>query len=163
MKRVWLLRHAKSSWDDPALADHDRPLAPRGIKASGRIGRWARGNHVAPGLVLCSSALRAQQTLELVAHAVELPDPVVERRLYLASAEELLRRLGKIDDAVGEALVVAHNPGLHDLVALLAPPGPDELPTGALAGVSLDIDRWRDVAPGSGRLDAFVRPRSLTG
>lgn len=163
MKDVWLLRHAKSSWDDPALADHDRPLAPRGLKASRRIGRWATANGVRPDLVLCSSATRAEATINLVREQIDVPEPVIEKRLYHASAVELLRRLAKVDDEFDSVLVVAHNPGLHDLLALLVPPGPAEFPTGALAGISLDLSRWKSIAPGCGRLDAFVVPRSLTG
>ena len=74
MKRLWLLRHAKSSWDDPGLADHDRPLAPRGRKAGKRMRRWAAEHDVRPDLVLCSTAVRAQATLELVAPALGAPD-----------------------------------------------------------------------------------------
>ncbi len=161
MKRLWLLRHAKSSWDYPGLADHDRPLAPRGRKAAKRIARWVEANDVRPELVLCSTAVRAQSTLELVSHGLGDPDEVVESGLYHASVDDILVRLTAVPDDVTGVLVIGHNPTLHALATVLAPPGPDAFPTGALAGFRLSIDDWQAVAPGCGLIEKFVVPRSL--
>ena len=163
VKRLWLLRHAKSSWDDPGLADHDRPLAPRGRKAAKRIRRWAAANEVRPDLVLCSTALRARATLELVSGAFGTPDVKLEGGVYHAWAEDLLERLRVVPSDVRELLVIGHNPGLENLVALLAPPGPGAFPTGALAELRLAVDEWRDVRAGCGELEQLVLPRSLPG
>ena len=161
MKRLWILRHAKSSWDDPGLSDHERPLAPRGKKAGRRIARWAEANDVRPDLVLCSSAARAQATLELVRPGLAHPEERVDRQLYHASVEDLLELVAAEDDALAGILLIGHNPTLHELAACLAPPGPDAFPTGALAGVRLEIDSWEELSPGCGLLETFVVPRSL--
>jgi phosphohistidine phosphatase len=162
VKRLWLLRHAKSSWDDAGLDDHDRPLAPRGRKAAKRIGRWAGDNGVRPQLALCSTAVRAHATLELALDGLGMPETHVEGGLYHASALALLDRLHDVPADIVEVLVVGHNPSLHDLVCTLAPPGPAAFPTGALAGLRLEIDEWRDLRRGCGTLAELVLPRSLT-
>ena len=161
MKRLWLLRHAKSSWDHPGLADHDRPLAPRGKKAGRRIARWAETNDVRPDLVICSTAVRAQATLDLVRPGLGHPAERVDRALYTASVDDVLERLAAEDDALAEILLIGHNPTLHELAALLAPPGPDAFPTGALAGLRLEIGSWRELSPACGLIEAFIVPRSL--
>ena len=163
VKRVWLLRHAKSSWDEPELADHDRPLAPRGRKAAKRMARWASDNGVRPELVLCSTALRARATLDLVLDGLGEPEVAIERRLYHAWADDLLERLRGVSAGVDGVLLVGHNPGLHELARLLSPPGPDGFPTGALAELRLAIDAWPAVQPGCAELAWLVVPRSLPG
>ena len=161
VKRVWLLRHAKSSWENPGLADHDRPLAPRGIEAAKRIARWVSDNGVRPELVLCSTALRARATLDLVGHSLDSPETEIDGCLYHASGTELLERLRQIRESVTEVLVIGHNPGIHELTGLLAPPGPDTVPTGALTELRLAIDTWPETRPGCARLERLVTPRSL--
>ncbi len=161
VKRVWLLRHAKSSWDEPGLADHDRPLAPRGRKAAKRIARWASANDVRPNLVLCSTARRARATLDLISGGLGSPVVKIEDGLYHASAGDLVERLRIVPDDFGDVLVIGHNPGLHDLACVLAPPGPDAFPTGALVELRLAIETWQDVKPGCALLEELVLPRSL--
>lgn len=162
MKRLWLLRHAKSRWDDPGLPDHDRPLAPRGRKAATRIAKWAAANDMRPQLVLCSTALRARATLDRVEKALDEPEVLHDGALYHASAAELMTRLRATPADVADLLVVGHNPGLHELARLLAPPGPASFPTGAIAALRLRIEDWQGVSPGCGELTAFVAPRSLS-
>ena len=161
MKTLWLLRHAKSSWDDPALPDHDRPLTPRGRKAGKRMRRWAADHRVRPGLVLCSTAERAQATLELVRPGLGSPEIELEEALYHASAEVLLDRLRAVESHLNGVLLIGHNPGLHDLAYLLAPPGPDALPTAALAWLRLEIETWHEARPGCALLQRLVLPRTL--
>lgn len=163
VKRVWLLRHAKSSWADPALADHDRPLAPRGRKAAKRIARWATDNGVRPELVLCSTALRARATLDLVLAGLARPEVEFEGGLYHASGGDLHERLRMLPGDVADVLLLGHNPGLHELACELAPPGPSAFPTGALAELRLAIDTWPELWPGCAQLGAFAVPRSLPG
>jgi phosphohistidine phosphatase len=163
VKRLWLLRHAKSSWDEPGLADHDRPLAPRGRKASKRIRTWAAEHDVRPGLVLCSTAVRARATLDLVAKGLGEPVIELEAGLYHAWESDLLARVCRVPGDVDELLLVGHNPGFENLVALLAPPGVEAFPTGALAELRLAIDDWSDAVPGCGELVQLVLPRELPG
>jgi phosphohistidine phosphatase len=168
VKRLHLLRHAKSSWDEPGLDDHDRPLAGRGRRAAEALAGWLEENGVRPELALCSTAVRARQTLELV--LAGLGDPVVsyEDGLYLATAGELLQRLRELPDGVGEALVVGHNPGLQDLALELAAPSlardriAAKLPTAALVALGADLVRWADLAPEGATVVAFVTPRELS-
>ncbi len=167
MKRLHLLRHAKSDWDDPSLDDHDRPLAPRGRKAATAMAGWIEANGVRPSVVLCSTAVRARQTLDRVLAA--LGDPVVshEDGLYHVTGEQLLARLRELPDGAGEVLVVGHNPGLQDLALELSAPGAErdrfaaKLPTGALVALGADVPGWADLGPGSATVVAFVTPREL--
>ena len=167
MRRLHLLRHAKSSWEDPSLRDHERPLAPRGRKAAKRIARWAQENDVRPELVASSSAVRARETLERVLPGLGKPEVRIEEELYAATAEALLERVRALPDEVEEAMLVGHNPGLGDLALLLAEPGDlreraaEKVPTGALATLEADVARWSDLEPGGARLVAFVQPREL--
>ena len=162
-----VLRHAKSSWDDPGLADVDRPLAPRGRKAAKRLARVLDEHGVRPQLVLCSPALRATQTLERVLPGLGSPDVVFDERLYHAWADELLTRLQEIPDDVSEALVVGHNPGLAELCLLLARPGGDRdrvagnLPTGAFVTLAADASSWAALEPGGTEIVRLLLPREL--
>jgi phosphohistidine phosphatase len=167
VKRVILLRHAKSAWDDPMLRDRDRPLAPRGRKAAKRMGRWARKHDVRPQLVVCSSAVRARETLRRMLGELGEPEVWVEVTLYAASADTLLERVRALPDEVDDVMLVGHNPGVMDLVLLLARPGAlrnraaENVPTGALAVLDLEAGRWSDVTPGAATLTRFVVPRQL--
>ena len=167
VKRLYLLRHAKSAWDDPTLRDRERPLAPRGRKAAKRMARWSRKYGVRPQLVVCSSAVRAQDTLRRVLPGLGEPAVWVEVTLYAADAETLLARVRALPGEIDSAMLVGHNPGLMDLLLLLAAPGKlrgraeENLPTGALAELELDVVRWADASPGAARLTEFVRPRDL--
>src|SRR6266576_2330919 len=121
MKRLFLLRHAKSSWDDAELADHDRPLAPRGRRAAKLIAEHLRRQSVPPALVLCSSAQRTRETLDRIAPALGEEVPVqIERELYAASEQRLLERLRAITGGVESMLLIGHNPGLEQLALSLA-------------------------------------------
>src|SRR3954452_22291229 len=122
-RRLYLLRHAKSSWEDPALADPDRPLAGRGWRVGKAIRRHLREQKVDPGLVLCSSAERAGQTLEGVEPAFGRGAVRVERELGGAGPTDLLTRLHEIAPSVRSVMVIGHNPGLADLPLLLASDG----------------------------------------
>ena len=167
MRRLYLLRHAKSSWEDPALHDRDRPLAPRGRRATARIARWARQRDVRPQLVVSSSAVRAQETLQGVLPGLGEPEVWSEDTLYAASAETLFERVRALPDVAEDAMLVGHNPGLGDLLLLLAEPGElreraeAKVPTGALATLEADVERWTELEPGGMRLVSFVVPREL--
>ena len=175
MKTLHLMRHGKSSWDDAALDDHDRPLAPRGIKAAARVGRHLRVRGVRPDLVLCSTARRTADTLDIVLDALlpgrDAATVTVERDrgLYLAGAGALLTRLLAVPDDVTAVLLMGHNPDLHDLAVALAAEGDEvalrslavKFPTAACASIHIAAARWADRVPGAGRLEEFVIPRTL--
>jgi phosphohistidine phosphatase len=170
MKTLYLLRHAKSSWDDPGLDDHDRPLAPRGRKAAKKLAAHLRAAGVAPELVLCSSSRRTRETLELVRAALNDAEIRFDDALYGASEGLLLERVRSVDPRVQSLLVVGHNPGLQAFGLELAGGGVEQarsrlhekMPTGALATLSFAAESWAGVEPGSGELVDFVVPRDLT-
>ncbi|WP_207476209.1 SixA phosphatase family protein [Arenibaculum pallidiluteum] len=172
MKLLHLLRHAKSAWDDAGLADHDRPLAPRGARAATLMGRHLARQDFRTDLVLCSTARRAVDTATIVLAQLEGPAPPLEREagLYLCGDRALLDRLRSLPEAVGSVLLVAHNPDLQNLTLALAgsaAPGllervAEKFPTGGLASLSFGIESWADLAPGAGRLEEFAIPKNLT-
>jgi phosphohistidine phosphatase len=164
---LYLLRHAKSDWDDPALADIDRPLAPRGRKAARAMGRHLKSSGIKPELILCSPARRARQTLELIRDAgAVMPDADLAPWLYAASAHKLLTKLEELQPETASVMLIGHNPGLEDLAITLAGTGADldrlraKYPAGALAALS--VPEWRRLDPGSAELVSFVVPRDLS-
>jgi phosphohistidine phosphatase len=162
-KHLALLRHAKSSWSDSHLDDHDRPLTPRGHRAATRLGLYLRQEGIQPDLVLCSSAARARQTLGLLGLATE-PEVLVEDELYAAAAAMVLARLRRVSETAQSVLLIGHNPGIQDAAISLAS-DPEDLvgtfPTAALADLRLPIVTWQELCPGIARLHALVVPRNL--
>lgn len=169
MKALYLLRHAKSSWANSRLADHDRPLAPRGKKATRALAHHLAESGIRPALVLCSTAARARETLDGVVRSLgEDVDVWHEDGLYGASDGELLDRLRRLPAAVPSVMVVGHNPGMEDLALDLIDDGDEDalarlhakFPTGALATLRVP-DEWSGLGPGRATLTAFVVPRDL--
>jgi phosphohistidine phosphatase len=161
-----LLRHAKSSWADPALPDHDRPLASRGRRDARRIAKHLAGLDFEPELVLCSSAVRTRETLELVRPALGNSKVLFEDALYGASSDELLGRIRVVPDVVGSVVLIGHNPGLEQLALLLASSGHErrgletKFPTAALATLAVE-KTWSRLSPGDAILTSYVVPKQL--
>jgi phosphohistidine phosphatase len=164
MKLLSILRHAKSSWKDSSLEDHDRPLNKRGTRDAPRMGDLIREQDLVPDVILSSTARRARDTALAVATAAGFPEEVrLTRSLYGASPDTCLDVLRDLPDSIGHAMIVGHNPTLEELVALLVGKA-HVMPTAALAVVELPIESWRDVAPRSrGTLRALWQPRELDG
>jgi phosphohistidine phosphatase len=163
-RRILLMRHAKSSWDDPSLPDHDRPLNARGRRSATAIGTYLREHDLVPELLLCSSATRATQTMSgmaLVGADVRIRDD-----LYGADDDSLLAAIRETPEEVSSVAVLAHDPGVNDLGRRLAVGGSgpstdalrERFPTGAVAVFEHDAP-WRDLEMAT--LVAFVRPRDL--
>jgi phosphohistidine phosphatase len=169
VRRVYLLRHAKSSWDDHSLADHERPLAKRGRRAGKLMERHFRAENVRPRLVLCSTATRARETFDLVQPALDDAHVELEPELYGATEDTMLERLRDLPDDVDSVMLIGHNPGLQSLGLLLAGDGgrrrdlEKKYPTAALATLDFDGAGWAELAPGSANLTAYVKPRELEG
>jgi phosphohistidine phosphatase len=156
--RLVLVRHAKSSWDDPALNDHDRPLARRGRKALERMRPHLEDRGVRADVVLCSSARRTRETLDGITAALGgHPRIEIDDGLYGAGADQILARLATLDDAVATAVVIGHNPGIADVVDLLAATE-HEMPTGAIADLSF-TGPWSALGSAAVSLDDLWRPR----
>ncbi|MCY4600578.1 MAG: histidine phosphatase family protein [Acidobacteria bacterium] len=162
MQTLLILRHGKSSWKHPGLADHDRPLNKRGIRDAPRMGRLLRDVDLVPDRIVSSTAVRARATAELVADQLGYRGTVAcSRDLYLASAPDIIRVLGNVGGDASRLLVVGHNPGLEELVAALTG-GFAGLPTAALAQISLEMDAWSNLAESTpARLVNLWRPREL--
>ena len=170
MKRLYLLRHAKSDWADPDRADADRPLSPRGRRVAPVLGRYMRREGLIPALALSSTARRALETWELLAPALKA-DVRLEStdKLYLASPARLLKAIHDAADKWNSLAVVAHNPGLQALALELLGRGEaagrtrlaTKYPTGGLAVLDFPVERWSDIVAGMGRLERFVVPRDL--
>ncbi|WP_342750192.1 histidine phosphatase family protein [Phreatobacter oligotrophus] len=169
MRRLILLRHAKSDWP-PGMVDHDRPLAARGRRAAPLIGRWLVDNGFVPDRALVSTAERTRETWALAsAGLIAMPAATFEPRIYEAPAWQLLNVIRETPDDVATLLLVGHNTGIEDLAARLIGAGPEDqrrrlarkYPTGGLAVIDCAAHSWRDIAAGIGTLHAFVVPRDL--
>ena len=167
MPRLFVLRHAKSSWNNAHLADFDRPLAPRGVRAAEMMAEHVAALDAPPALVLCSTARRAQDTLEPLRDRLPSSTEVhLEDDLYGADVPDLLARLRQVPDDVASVMLIGHNPGLEDLVRALGRDGDEVLiarvrakfPTAALATLAFD-GPWKQLGPGApARLESFVVP-----
>ena len=170
MKTLYLLRHAKSSWDEPHLRDHQRPLAPRGRRAAPAIASFMRQEELVPDLVVCSTSKRTRQTWALVEPL--LPDHVrveFSEEIYHGGAHDLLALVHEAGPGIEKLMLIGHNPGMAVLAHSLIGSGtPDALanlehkfPTAALAVIRFGVDSWQEVARGEGQLEHFVRPKDL--
>lgn len=161
MKRLLLLRHAKSSWGDPGLADFDRPLNERGLRAAPLMGRLMRQRRVQPDLIISSPAERARRTAVLVAEAAGFAAPLrFDERIYEATAARLVEVVSQAEEGAGELLLVGHNPGMEELLELLTGEA-RRMPTAALARIQLDIEKWGKLRERTGRLEWHVKPKEL--
>jgi phosphohistidine phosphatase len=168
MPTLYLMRHAKSDWHSAAQADFDRPLNQRGAKDAARMGQWLHEQNIAPGIILSSPAQRAKQTGLAVAEALGIKATAVafNKDLYLADRAALLTILRTVPAATESVLLVAHNPGMDDLVDWLAsepPPLSDSgklMTTAAIAIFDLPVP-WAKLKRGAASLQQLLRPKEL--
>ncbi len=162
MKTLLVLRHAKSSWSDPSLNDHDRPLSKRGKQAAPRMGRLLLSEELVPDLIISSSAKRARKTAQKVATAMEYHGSIeLSPQLYLGGPEAYLERIQASDAHIQRIMVVGHNPDVEELIAMLCG-GTERMPTAALAHIEAAIPDWRELDAGcDARLVNLWRPREL--
>lgn len=162
MKTLLLMRHAKSSWKDQGLSDHDRPLNKRGVRDAPRVGNLLAEHDLCPDLIVCSTAVRARATAQAVAETcgysgelVELPD------LYHAPPGNYIEAACVVPESIGRLLAVGHNPGISEFLWHLTGAG-EGFPTAALAQVELPIDAWNELTDAvRGELTNYWRPREL--
>jgi len=163
MKRIYLMRHAKSSWKEP-LPDHERPLKKRGKKAAKRMGKYLRNRGLVPEWILSSDAVRARQTAVLLAEGLGLSSDRIriEPALYEAEAPKILRIIRELDLEGSSVLLVAHNPGISNAAVELS--GDRRfgwLPTAAIVGIDFDVETWKKVGGKSGSVCCFATPKSI--
>jgi phosphohistidine phosphatase len=170
MLTLSLLRHAKSSWDNPGAKDFDRPLAKRGETAAPRMGAFMGKHGIAPELILCSPAVRARQTLDLVLpHLAGTPTVEYEEAFYLAAPTVLLGRVRKIGAKVHHVMIVGHDPGMQELAMGLSGTGDAEtlaalahkFPTAGLAVIRFKAREWSKIGPAKGHLELLMTPKAL--
>lgn len=162
MKTLLLLRHAKSSWDNPRLADFERPLNGRGRADAPRMGALLHREGLEPDLIITSSAKRALATATAVAEAFDDETALqATRELYMAGPEEFLGLLAEVPETVSTLLMVGHNPGLEELLEELTGQW-ERLPTAALAQIALPAGSWPEAAAeGRGSLVQLWRPKEI--
>ncbi|MBY0430429.1 MAG: histidine phosphatase family protein [Rhodospirillales bacterium] len=170
MKCLYLLRHAKSCWEESALDDFHRPLNKRGRRAAALMAGYFARRGLRPDVVLCSAAERTRQTLDALKRVLNGVPVSLEEGLYVASMSALLERLRRLDGATQAVLLIGHNPGIEQLALRLAGIAADrkglermreKYPTAALAELSASIDRWDELQAGCCRLEGFTRPADL--
>lgn len=170
MRRLMLLRHAKSDWTAPGARDHDRPLSARGREAAPKMGAYMARHALVPDLIVASTAARVTETLSLLLPAfAKAPKVMPDKRLYEAEPETLVGVIKETPGAVHSLLLVGHNPAFAELASLLMAAGDietrqrlvEKFPTAALAVIDFPLGDWGKLHPKSGRLDRFVVPKAL--
>lgn len=173
MKTIFLLRHAKSDWGNPALSDHDRSLNERGREAAPRMAAYIKSKKYKPDIVLCSTARRTVETYDLVKEALGDAPVMFEESLYLAETRNLIERIKWLDDSFSSVLMIGHNPGFEQVANSLtrSPEKEDEerlhkrmrdkFSTASFVVIKMPVEQWRDVKVGLGKLKDFMRPKDL--
>ncbi len=159
MKRLFVLRHAKSSWDDPNLSDFERPLNKRGNNTAPFMGRLMAEKGLIPEYILSSPAQRAKSTAELVKKSAEIDAEIgFERNIYEAGLDSLLKTVSNLSDEFQSVMIVGHNWGFEELVQALT--GKHErMPTAALAVIDFPVVSWKQTETEAGELIEILRPR----
>ena len=146
MKRLLILRHAKSSWKDPDLPDHDRPLNKRGRHDAPLMGKLLKDEDLKPDLIVSSPAIRAKKTAEIVAKECKYKEEIViNQALYGAEPKDYLKILGWISDIHKTVLIVGHNPTLEETIEMITNSSDVIMPTCVLAHIRLSIQNWADI------------------
>ncbi len=164
MKTLTLVRHAKSSWNHPGLADFKRPLNKRGERDAPRMGNRLAARNIKPQIIVSSPAVRALTTAEVVASALGfLPAEIItDDRIFHAYSDQLLDVIRDFDASLHHVMLVGHNPGLTDLVEQLAQAGILNIPTCGIVLLGFSVDRWQDVSDAAGEMLLFDYPKNIT-
>ncbi len=164
MKRLTLMRHAKSDWNNPNLSDFDRPLNRRGFCDAPEMGRRYAARIGSPDCIHTSTAVRARQTAGLFAEqaAYDADEIVAHDELYLASPATLLDIVNQLEDRDGHVVVIAHNPGITEFATELTGGRLDNLPTAGIWSMLFDQPGWENISPGTGVLDWFDFPKNVS-
>jgi phosphohistidine phosphatase len=168
MKFLYLLRHAKSSWKEPGLEDHDRPLNKRGRNAAKIMAKYLRRSGIKPDVVICSTAIRAKETLDPIVKAIDPPKVILEWKIYGGTQKDLWEQLWRIPKSARSVLVIGHNPALQHFALELAKIGKplpfagEKFPTCAVARYRFR-GAWKALKPHGAKLMSFVTPKAIRG
>lgn len=163
MKRLTLLRHAKSSWRDHDLPDRERPLSSRGERDAPAMGLRMKAHKARPSLILTSNAVRAKTTAKIVARILGYPEEFlqIERALYLASPDGILSVIAAQDERFADLVVVGHNPGMTELANRLLPNlGLENLPTSGVVAIDFEAEHWSDLESAERHLLYYDYPKN---
>jgi phosphohistidine phosphatase len=161
LRQLTLLRHAKSSWDDAAIKDRNRPLNERGERDAPLMGSRLRDRGSRPTLIITSPAVRARRTAQIIAREIGYPEEFLQREddLYLASPSQIAAVVARQDSSFRDVIVCGHNPGLTELANRLTGAGIDNVPTAGLVVIGLNLSQWSDLDGARGELLLFDYPR----
>jgi len=165
VKELFILRHAKSSWDNPALADFDRPLNSRGKEDAPLMGKHLSKLGIKPDLILSSPAKRAKKTAKIVAEQLGIKPEEIEFRetIYEASAQSLLYLVCQLPDSAKRVMLVGHNPGFTELANILGDIVIENIPTAGIVGIAFDTSKWEEVCRMKGHTILFDYPKKIKG
>lgn len=163
MKKLYLVRHAKSSWDFPHLSDHDRPLNNRGARDAPRMAAYLSNQISAPELFVCSTSLRTNLTASYFLKAFGKPFNSLQKneKLYHSGINEFEAVVGQLKDGCQSAMLFGHNPGITNYVNVLCNEFIDNIPTCGVAGIELNIGHWGDIGKANGRLLFYYYPKGI--
>ena len=165
MKTLYIARHAKSSWDDMHVSDHDRTLIPIGKRRTKKIGRWLNEHEVLPDRIISSTAVRAYKTARLLAREMGFPEKKIEKQasFYNADSEDIMKHLYTLPNTVDKVMVVGHNPTFTELVNLFLEENKwiDNLPTSGVAAVRFDTDKWEKLDLAEQRVEFLITPKMV--
>jgi phosphohistidine phosphatase len=166
MKTLYIVRHAKSSWDNPMIADFKRPLNERGLKDAPRMGKRLKEKAIHPNAMITSPAVRAIETCKAIASAIQFSQENImqEAQLYHASAEAILNVIRRSSAKTGSQMLFGHNPGLTDFVNMMCPNADIEnIPTCGVVGISFHTDAWIDISDKNSEVLFFDYPKNRKG
>jgi phosphohistidine phosphatase len=159
MKTLYLLRHAKSSWDNSAILDFDRPLNKRGLETAPFIGKVIYDKQIQPDLILSSPAKRAKHTAILVKETAQLSAQIkYEEKIYEASRIKLVEIISDLEEEFKSVLLVGHNPGLECFTNYFTDKMPN-IPTACLLKININVEKWSEIAENCGEIDFIIRPK----
>ena len=163
MKTLYIVRHAKSSWDDPDLSDEERPLLEKGVKKTHKVIEYLNGHHIRPDLILSSPAVRAFETAKLIAKGVRYPGEkiTIMPEIYHFDSAHILRELQGLSDDIQSVMIVGHNPGVTQLAGHLLGKELEWLPTSAIAGIDIHTDQWDRIRDSNVSTRFMIHPSML--
>jgi phosphohistidine phosphatase len=163
MKTLYIVRHAKSSWEEPGLADHNRPLIETGIKKTKLVIEYLQNKKIIPDLMISSSATRAKDTAFLIAEGLGYPieQIIIDKKLYHASPEEILDELYALPENISSVMIFGHNPTLTYFVNQFLEPTIINLPTTGVVAIEFATDKWTEIVTAKYRTRFVIFPKML--
>lgn len=163
MKSLYIVRHAKSSWDYPELSDEERPLLSKGVRRTEKIINYLKEKNTTVDLIISSHAVRAYDTARLIAESINYHEKeiIVRSAIYHADTDTLLQEVFAVDNAIDSVMIVGHNPGFTRFANYFLEEQVDWLPTSGVVKIDFDVERWNDIIDSSRKTDFIVYPKML--